>query len=383
MSSAKKGMGRLPLCRHIRKSAHVFFHRAKPVSEMERSGIERAQRARQTHSGISRALRNRQTHRVPAGASAGPRKPATQIIRPQTSKAGKQGSRMDTKNYTQVLIDGKVYTLGGSEDESYLQKAASYVNEKNSAMRKVPGFTKQSADYQMVMTELNIADDYFKAVEWGEGMERQKNDMEKETYSLKHELVSTQMKLEAVLKDLEERQREMDRLNRRTAQLEGELKEARENLQNLRNNPSADTENNAVVQAVEEIKETVEVEAGITLNASRTEYVSGSGARESSQPEAVPQTPEADASAQQPDTPAVQTAQKQPAPSLRVLNPASEAGRGMTAASAQAAATAAPPAAPVAEPIAAAPAGGMTDEELARKALQAARKAGSHKGGRR
>lgn len=383
MSSAKKGMGRLPLCRHIRKSAHVFFHRAKPVSEMERSGIERAQRTRQTPSGISRALRNRQTHRVPAGASAGPRKPATQIIRPQTSKAGKQGSRMDTKNYTQVLIDGKVYTLGGSEDESYLQKAASYVNEKNSAMRKVPGFTKQSADYQMVMTELNIADDYFKAVEWGEGMERQKNDMEKETYSLKHELVSTQMKLEAVLKDLEERQREMDRLNRRTAQLEGELKEARENLQNLRNNPSADTENNAVVQAVEEIKETVEVEAGITLNASRTEYVSGSGARESSQPEAVPQTPEADASAQQPDTPAVQTAQKQPAPSLRVLNPASEAGRGMTAASAQAAATAAPPAAPVAEPIAAAPAGGMTDEELARKALQAARKAGSHKGGRR
>ena len=287
---------------------------------------------------------------------------------------------MDTKNYTQVLIDGKVYTLGGSEDESYLQKAASYVNEKNSAMRKVPGFTKQSADYQMVMTELNIADDYFKAVEWGEGMERQKNDMEKETYSLKHELVSTQMKLEAVLKDLEERQREMDRLNRRTAQLEGELKEARENLQNLRNNPSADTENNAVVQAVEEIKETVEVEAGITLNASRTEYVSGSGARESSQPEAVPQTPEADASAQQPDTPAVQTAQKQPAPSLRVLNPASEAGRGMTAASTQAAATAAPPAA---EPVAAAPAGGMTDEELARKALQAARKAGSHKGGRR
>ena len=265
---------------------------------------------------------------------------------------------MDTKNYTQVLIDGKVYTLGGSEDESYLQKAASYVNEKNSAMRKVPGFTKQSADYQMVMTELNIADDYFKAMEWGEGMERQKNDMEKETYSLKHELVSTQMKLEAVLKDLEERQRELDRLNRRTAQLEGELKEARENLQNLRNTPSADTENNAVVQAVEEIKETVEVEAGITLNASRTEYVSGSGARESSQPEAVPQTPEADASAQQPDTPAVQTAQKQPAPSLRVLNPASEAGRGMTAASTQ-------------------------DEELARKALQAARKAGSHKGGRR
>ncbi len=51
-----------------------------------------------------------------------------------------------------------------------------------------------------------------------QGMERQKNDMEKETYSLKHELVSTQMKLEAVLKGLGGAPEELDRLNRRTAQ---------------------------------------------------------------------------------------------------------------------------------------------------------------------
>ena len=34
----------------------------------------------------------------------------------------------------QVLIDGKIYTLGGTEDEAYLQKAASYVNEKIATM---------------------------------------------------------------------------------------------------------------------------------------------------------------------------------------------------------------------------------------------------------
>ena len=135
---------------------------------------------------------------------------------------------MDSKNYTQVLIDGKIYTLGGSEDEAYLQKAASYVNDKNMQMRKLPGFSKQSADYQTVMIQLNIADDYFKALEWAEGMERQKNDLEKETYSLKHELVSTQMKLEAVLKDLEERQRELDRLTKVTARMEEEIRAARE-----------------------------------------------------------------------------------------------------------------------------------------------------------
>ena len=63
---------------------------------------------------------------------------------------------MDTKNYTQVLIDGKIYTLGGSEDEAYLQKAASYVNEKITTMHALPGFSKQSADYQQLMLLLQM-----------------------------------------------------------------------------------------------------------------------------------------------------------------------------------------------------------------------------------
>lgn len=132
---------------------------------------------------------------------------------------------MDTKNYTQVLIDGKIYMLGGSEDEGYLQRTASYVNEKIAEMRRFPGFLKQSDDYQEAMIELNLADDYFKAQERADTMERLKNDMERETYSLKHELVSTQMKLEAVLKDLEERQRQMEELSRRAMRLEKELKQ--------------------------------------------------------------------------------------------------------------------------------------------------------------
>ena len=52
---------------------------------------------------------------------------------------------MDTKNYAQVLIDGKIYTLTGSEGEAYLQKTASYVNEKLTAMRKIPGLASRTA----------------------------------------------------------------------------------------------------------------------------------------------------------------------------------------------------------------------------------------------
>ena len=136
---------------------------------------------------------------------------------------------MDSKNYTQVLIDGKIYTLGGSEDEGYLQRAASYVNEKVNTLRRIPGFTKQSVQYQTVMAELNMADDYFKAMEHSREVEHQRDELERETYSLKHELVSTQMKLEVVLKDLEERQRELEELTREKHRLERKLRGAAKN----------------------------------------------------------------------------------------------------------------------------------------------------------
>jgi len=41
MSSAKKGKEKDASCWHVSSFFLAFFHRAKPVSEMERSGIER------------------------------------------------------------------------------------------------------------------------------------------------------------------------------------------------------------------------------------------------------------------------------------------------------------------------------------------------------
>lgn len=114
---------------------------------------------------------------------------------------------MEQKNYTEVLIDGTIYTLGGVEGEAYLQRVAAYLNEKISSIRQQGGFRKQSAEYQALMVELNITDDYFKEQERADLLAEQKAAMEKDAYSLKHELITTQMKLE---KD----QTELDRLKR-------------------------------------------------------------------------------------------------------------------------------------------------------------------------
>lgn len=270
---------------------------------------------------------------------------------------------MDSKNYTQVLIDGKIYTLGGIEEEAYLQKAASYVNDKNAQMRRLPGFTKQNADYQMVMTELNIADDYFKAMEWGEGMERQKNDMEKETYSLKHELVSTQMKLEAVLKDLEERQKELDRFTRTIAQMEGELKEVREEYEALKS--SREEGELSQVRMVSDVKTVSEAELVETVEAvTQAAKTADAGGTEMPDPAQEDRIPAQEAQGQ--------AAREQRAQDTTDKRESSSGSRPEQTGAAEAAAT-----------LQTAQTAGISDEELAKRALQAAKKANSHRGGRR
>ena len=59
------------------------------------------------------------------------------------------------KTDTEVIIGGKVFTLSGYESEEYLQKVASYINNKISEYGKIEGFRKQSLDTQNVLLQLN------------------------------------------------------------------------------------------------------------------------------------------------------------------------------------------------------------------------------------
>ena len=75
---------------------------------------------------------------------------------------------MSSKNTTEVIIGGKVFTLGGYESEEYLQKIASYINNKLAEFGKDENFRKQSAEIRANLMYLNVADDYFKAKKLGD-----------------------------------------------------------------------------------------------------------------------------------------------------------------------------------------------------------------------
>jgi cell division protein ZapA len=114
-----------------------------------------------------------------------------------------------SKNYTEVLIGGKVFTLSGFESEEYLQKVSTYLNHKLEECTNSEGYRKQSAETRSILLALNIADDYFKAKKQGGTLESDIEAKDKEMYDLKHELVSLRMQIEEAQKNYKKQLNEM------------------------------------------------------------------------------------------------------------------------------------------------------------------------------
>ena len=131
---------------------------------------------------------------------------------------------MAVKTDTEVIIGGKVFTLSGYESEEYLQKVASYINNKMTEYGKLDSFRKQPIERQSVLLQLNIADDYFKAKKQVEMVEEELAEKDRELYELKHELISTQIKLETAEKSLGDLQKESTEYQKRIVELQTELK---------------------------------------------------------------------------------------------------------------------------------------------------------------
>ena len=123
---------------------------------------------------------------------------------------------MSSKNKTQVIIAGKIYTLSGYESEEYLQKVAAYLNGKITEFRGMDGYHRLSQEMRSILLNLNIADDYFKVRKKIEELEEELSDNEKDLYEFLHEMITTQVRLENA-------EKEKSALEEKNAQLQKEL----------------------------------------------------------------------------------------------------------------------------------------------------------------
>ena len=71
---------------------------------------------------------------------------------------------------------------------------ALYINNKYAEYNKSEEFTRQSADTQSVLLELNIADDYFKAREQIAALEEELTQKKLELSDVMHDLIDLQMR---------------------------------------------------------------------------------------------------------------------------------------------------------------------------------------------
>lgn len=133
---------------------------------------------------------------------------------------------MSSKNDTEVIINGKIYTLSGYESEEYLQKVATYINNRINDLKTVDGYKRLNIDMQRVLLELNIADDYFKAKKQADSIEGELSSKDKQLYDVKHELIAAQIQVEALEKENTALKKQLSENQLKIVKLETELEDS-------------------------------------------------------------------------------------------------------------------------------------------------------------
>ncbi len=131
---------------------------------------------------------------------------------------------MSSKNQTQVIIAGKIYTLSGYESEEYLQRVAAHLNSKLNELRSLEGYQRLSPELRATLLELNLADDYFKMKSKADELDEGLGDKDKDIYELRHELISAQIKLENEEKHSAELEEKNEELSKEIIRLEAQIR---------------------------------------------------------------------------------------------------------------------------------------------------------------
>ena len=125
---------------------------------------------------------------------------------------------MADKKTIQVIIDGKIYVLSGENSESYLHDVADYLNHKIESIRKeMWNYNKLEESVRSLLLQINICDELFQERKKVEEMQELLEQEKSESYSYKHDLVKTKLKLDGVLQELESTQKKLLALEKKEA----------------------------------------------------------------------------------------------------------------------------------------------------------------------
>lgn len=134
---------------------------------------------------------------------------------------------MNKMNDIEVIINNKRLTLCGYESEEYLQKVASYINNKYHEFKTKDCFGKLDTELRNVLLEINIADDYFKVMKQIKEMEEESEVKSNDLFHMKHEVIAAETELAVLQKELEEVKKELNESQKKIVRLETELEDCK------------------------------------------------------------------------------------------------------------------------------------------------------------
>lgn len=186
---------------------------------------------------------------------------------------------MNTKNDVEVIINGKQYTISGYESSEYLQRIATHINEKYAAFKEEEGYLRLDAEMKNILLAINLTDDYYKAQETVQNLQKEKEDLEKEIFNMKHDMIAMQTKSEKQEKEIEELKKGKTESEHEVIRLETELKNKKEEYSHTEELLTAGEEKKGdeSEKEEEEKKEADQVEVEVSGETSEEQAVSDSG----------------------------------------------------------------------------------------------------------
>lgn len=121
---------------------------------------------------------------------------------------------MNKKADVSVIINNKEYIICGYESSDYLEKIASYINRKQGSLKAEQGYATLDRDLRNVLLDVNIADDYFKAIGKIEELEEERTKNREELFDMKHEAVIQKRELEQLQQENKELEEQVKQLKK-------------------------------------------------------------------------------------------------------------------------------------------------------------------------
>lgn len=121
---------------------------------------------------------------------------------------------MNTKNDVEVIINGRTYIISGYESSEYMQKLRRISIQNMMNLRKVILFQMLDQEMKNILLAINLSDDYYKAQDVVVNLQKDNEDLEKEIFHMKHDMIDLKSRLEKQEKknkSLKEEKRELER----------------------------------------------------------------------------------------------------------------------------------------------------------------------------